>query len=304
VEGLLIVASWADHFRNDLGLEGVSQVWGLRPSWYFWICGSPGVYHLELMDTAAGDHSDSTFYKARFMIKCYPFLAHSYYSRYSLLEQALAKSRYFDSTRSPVYETREHIPQDLYNVGILELTMDEENLQANFVFETFDILRSVYVQKTERSYPELNFRHCFNAGEIDRNLPALKIGYPLFDCMVCLYSYARKNHPHQVRLSRFQGYEFALEKDDVRLSPSADIHGYRLQVSYFCAPNDKILGMVNGLPPDSRKDLSVIYNRSFECNHFQPTPEEKKLPTPLNAKWWALAETDYSSNLTSTCGCH
>ena len=45
---MLVTTSWVDDVKTVTGLEAVSQVWGEKPAWYFWISGTPGVYALQL----------------------------------------------------------------------------------------------------------------------------------------------------------------------------------------------------------------------------------------------------------------
>ena len=69
VENMLVTASWVEAVRQTLGLTAVSQVWSERPSWYFWISGAAGVYHLQ-MEGASGE---GDLVIGSFSVKCYPF---------------------------------------------------------------------------------------------------------------------------------------------------------------------------------------------------------------------------------------
>ena len=48
IDTLLVKASWVDAVKSVTGLKAVSQIWGEKPAWYFWISNTPGVYALQL----------------------------------------------------------------------------------------------------------------------------------------------------------------------------------------------------------------------------------------------------------------
>ena len=48
---------------------------------------------------------------------------------------------------------------------------------------------------------------------------------------------------------------------------------------------------------------AVIFDRIFQCDHFPRDHDQIPLITALNEQWWTLAESDYKSELASTCGC-
>lgn len=92
---MLIVSSWSEQFRTDIGLKGISQVWGGPPAWYFWLADAPGVYHLELL-AAEGDMTyGKDLYKGVFVVKCYPYQNSRHFQSFSFLEQKLIQSHFF-----------------------------------------------------------------------------------------------------------------------------------------------------------------------------------------------------------------
>lgn len=71
MDGLLVAASWVERLREELGLEGVHQVWGEVPTWYLWLADSPGAYCLEMVDVSrVGDG----LINGSFAVKFYPAL--------------------------------------------------------------------------------------------------------------------------------------------------------------------------------------------------------------------------------------
>ena len=301
---MLIFASWSEEFRTTIGLEGVSQVWGGRPAWYFWLENAPGVYHLELADAVTDKTKQRTFITGLFTIKCYPYPHSGHFQTFSFQEQKLVQSRFFDDTHTPVFEYQSEIPPNLFHVGTLELTVDHDDAVAFFCFETLDYLRTRYIQKTNETYHNLNLDRKFKKGEIDRNIPGLKIGNPLFDCLLCLFANASKRAPMHVQCSRFAGFEMKMQQGNADLGRSDRIKGYRLRVLYT-SPYDRqaaALIKVNNGGVRSRED--IFYNRKFTDGHFHDHAGQERLPLTINPQWWQVAHTRYQSELASSCGCH
>lgn len=299
----MITASWIENLKAELGLTGVAQVWGDRPSWYFWVTDAPGVFHLEFDDADAVTTETGAFYTADFILKCYPYPHHSLFKAFSSLEKALVQSPFFDDTHSPTFEYREQIPPDLFNIATMEITVDSTGQIIRFGFETFDLLRTVCLHDTVRSYPELSRRYTLKGGTVDRNVPALHIGYPFFGRMMCLYAYATGKTPARIQLARCRGFEFGLDAEAVRFIPSNKIQNYRYGV-WFHPLNKFQTGNPDKMPATiSIEAEKILYDRAFHCGHFHPSPAEKVLPVPLDNRWWALAHARYKSHLTSCCGC-
>ncbi|WP_319522317.1 hypothetical protein [uncultured Desulfosarcina sp.] len=301
---MLIVSSWSEQFRADVGLKAFSQVWGGPPAWYIWLADAPGVYHLALIETEEKKHKGKNFYKAAFAVKCYPYPDGACYSSFSFVEQKLIQSRFFDETHTPVFECREKIPSDLFNVAVLTITMDDEANMSSFCVETLDILRSRYASKTNQTFPVLDIARKFVVDEIDRDIPGLEIAYPLFDCLMCLYANAGKQAPVQVQCSRTPGFEVIIERGKVSAQLNKAINGYRLTVHYAVAD---CYEQINTEPMQfdiEECGEAPFYKRTFPCGHFHDEEVDGNLPITINKNWWSLAHRHYVSELASSCGCH
>jgi hypothetical protein len=115
---------------------------------------------------------------------------------------------------------------------MLEVDMDHEAPMASFCIETQDTLRSRYAAETNQFFPIVDLDRSLSSGEIDRDIPGLKIAYPLFDCLMCLYANAGKQAPLQVQCSKTPGFEVVIERGKVNAKPNKAINGYRLEVLY------------------------------------------------------------------------
>lgn len=47
----------------------------------------------------------------------------------------------------------------------------------------------------------------------------------------------------------------------------------------------------------------IIFDQKYQCGHFHHSQNLIPLKTPLNEKWWSLADSDYKSELAASCGC-
>lgn len=301
---MLIVSSWSDQFRADIGLKGFSQVWGGPPAWYIWLDDAPGVYHLELLKTEEKERKGKSLCKAVFAVKCYPYPDGACFSSFSFIERKLIQSHFFDETNTPVFECRKIIPSDLFNMAMLEITMDEEADMASFCIETLNILRSRYSLETDQVFPVLDINRKFFAGEIDRDIPGLEIAYPLFDCVMCMYANADKQAPIQIQCSKTPGFEAVIENGKVEAKPDTAINGYRLAVFYTATGHrdqtiNATMQIESGEPEEDR-----FYKRMFLSGHFHKDEADGNLPISINKKWWSLAHGQYVSELASSCGCH
>jgi len=300
---MLIVASWSEKFRSTIGLEGVSQVWDSRPAWYFWLKNAPGVYLLELVDAGDSQFKQRTFFTALFTIKCYPYPDSRHFQSFSFQEQKLVQSKFFDNTHTPTFEYQSDISPNLFNVSAFELTVEQDGGLSLFCFETLDYLRTRYVQKTSETFPNLNLDRNFKKGEIDRNIPGLDVGHPMYDCLLCLFANASKQAPLQVQCARFAGFEINQQSGSAGLRRSDRIKGYRLRVLYNSNHDGQALALIKSISrAKSRED--IFYNRKFADGHFHDNAGQELLPIKINPQWWQAAHTQYHSELASACGCH
>ena len=304
IEEMLILSSWSEQFRSDIGFNGVSQIWGDRLAWYFWLADSPGVYQLEMMNTEEDMDIRGDRCTAVFQVKCYPYQESPEFQSFSFLERKLVQSNLFDDTNTPAFEHQGDIPPDLFTVATVEITMDLEGNATIISFESMDYLRIRYVQEAHQSYPIINLERSFNCQEIDRDVPGFQMGYPLFDCLMCLYANTFKQPPLEIRCSKSPGYEAIVKGGDVYAREINNIKGFKLSMFYSVKGLSSYPDMDCTLENSDEGSEDIIYDRSFACGNFHENKGDKKLPVMLNRKWWSLAHTHYESELTSSCGCH
>ena len=149
----------------------------------------------------------------------------------------------------------------------------------------------------------MDYTRQFGGGEIDRNLPGLRIAYPLFDCLVCLYANATKQSPHHIQCAQLPGFEMVIHDETVAAKTVSDIKRYRMDVSY---------GLLTvGCPGDAMgasddfdgHPATIVYDRTFANGHGHDDGGRERLPITINTKWWMIAREQYTSELASSCGC-
>lgn len=301
---MLIVSSWSEQFRSDIGLNGVSQVWGTRPAWYFWLDKSPGVYQLEMMTADEALEANAAYCRACFRIKCYPFPDREEFASFSFQERNMVKSTLFDDTNTPRFEHQDDIPIDLFTVATLSIITGLEGNVAIFCLESMACLRTRYILETHQYFPLLNQEHIVKEKEIDRAVPGFQVGYRLFDCLMSLYANTHKLAPCEVAFTQTTGYEVVSNGSHIDAYKTDATKGYDLRVLFGTDDAESLHDDSDEMRTLDAGDEKCIYRKRFNCGHYHPLLQESKSPISLNPQWWSLAHQHYESELASTCGCH
>jgi hypothetical protein len=311
IEGMLSTVSWVEKVKNRLGIEGVSQIWGDAPAWYFWISDARGVYHFQLSEASISkDHPKTA--RGVFTIKCYPYSHRDAFSSFSFQERHLMQSRLFDDTHTPRFEDRERIPDALFNAGVIEYTVGLDDDMRCVTLESLDTLRIGYEKETVQEYELIGKSRHFKKGEIDRFVPGWKLGYCFFDRLLCMLAFYCKAKPMRLRITRSSGFEYVYTGGDTfECIDAPDIPCF--SASLFFGPADGHPCSVDfqahhPAEPDFDPDTAeVLYDQTFHCGHYHPldTSILNKLPeeTHINPLWWSLADAEHKSELASSCGC-
>lgn len=312
INGMLVTTSWIDELMDLLGLEAVSQIWGSVPAWYLWLSNAHGVYRLQLAD-AMEDKNQPDNKQGLFSIKCYPFHDTSVFNTFSYEEQMLSRSEFFDDTHTPRFEKMERIPDPLFNVAAMEYRVNQDGTMACFTLESLDTLRCTYPEETVLDFDLIKKSRSYREGEIGRSVPGLQLGYPVFDRLLCMYAFYSKAKPIRVRITRSPGFEYIHTGNHTfECLDTPDIHRLAATV-FFTSSNCPDVG-INLNQPDileteeEQDQLEILLDCAFPCGHLHLTEKiasfQKVEAVPVNPLWWSLGETKYTSNLTSTCGCH
>ena len=312
INSMLVTTSWVDTLKDLLGMEAVSQIWGDVPAWYMWLSDAMGVYQLQLVD-AGFDENTPANKQGLFSKKCYPFHNATVFDSFSYEEQCLSRGCFFDDTHTPRFEDKERIPDSLFNVAAMEYRVNQDDTMACFTLESLDTMRCVYPDETVLDFDLVNKSRRYAAGETGRSVPGWRLGYPVFDRLLSMYAFYSKAKPVRLRITRSPGFEYvhtgnhAFACVDVQ-----DTH--RLAASVFFAPQDSSGHSMNLNELDimeqeeEESQMEVLLDRAFPCGHFHASDKmiSSKIPedTHVNELWWSLAETEYKSELGSTCGCY
>lgn len=301
---MLVTTSWVDDVKRVTGLNAVSQVWGDKPAWYFWIADTPGVYALQLEGiTTPPDLDHRDWVTGSFAMKCYPFSHEKVFGTFSFQERTLIQSNCFDHTHTPRFSHREQIPGTLFNVAAVELKVDSADRQALFVLQGLDIMQISYAEDVVRNYRRLQQEKRFEGGDIDRSVPGWELAYPLFDRLICLYAFYSRQPPTRMWMTRSPGFSYVVDNDQAACVQTPEISLFSLSV-LFGDPETEDQEEADLIHrEDIGDDQQLVYDRTFHCDHFHREAHQPPYLPPLNEQWWSLAHTDYKSTLSSTCGC-
>ena len=297
VESMLITASWVEKVKKMLDLAGVSQVWGDRPEWYFWIDGSPGVYALVFEQSGTIATADQILNVGQFVVKCYPFLTAGVFEAFSPREREIVNSDLFDHTQTPQLETKPEIPEALFAIGSISFALDAAETVALLTFDSLDFLRwSVLTAKTGsvNNLPEKS---------LIRNIPGWQIGYPLFDRLVSLYAFYSKQPPAFIGATQSPGFECII---DTYQTPEnrmcADTRQLSTSVLFVnSGDTDACVDNIWRAQLDPEEQIILEHTCSHTtCNHYVASEMSQ---VAINSLWWDLAHADLKSELVSTCGC-
>jgi len=306
IENSLITASWVEKVKQGIGLEAVSQVWGEQPAWYFWIENIPGAFSLQLENASTEKTGNAEWGNGIFSIKHYPHPRQEVFKDFSFQEQCFVRSEYFDRTHTPRFEYKESIPATLFNVASMEYLAGPDDGPALFSLESLDVMRVSCKQPSVQKYAMLGKNRVFKGGEIDRKVPGWELGFTLFDRLLSLYSFYSKTKPLRVLITRSPGFEYVFDgNQNMQYEDASDLSIYSLDVLFTsqnqAVADPEIVDLIDRRI--SGEDREIVYDRSFLCGHFHNETNPFSQPAPLNEQWWSLAESDYKSELASTCGC-
>jgi hypothetical protein len=300
IEGLLIRASWLGALRSLLGLDSVSQVWGGNAAWYLWIQGAPGPYHLAFSEGDVVEANGHRLFEGRFAVKCYPYPDHPNFNGFSSEERQLIRSDLFDATHTPRFEAIAKIPGSLFTVGSICLLCDEE---ASFVLLTYQSLDALRISQSDTLSGFSKTDSGTGAARLVRNVAGWEIGYPLFDCLVGLYAHSTGYPPAFIGATSCQGFEHTVFADGRAVCRTSRKSTQTTLTIAFHPSNDNNGRIKNlwkeGLEPGEKIQIAQRLPDTIDSTLGTNLPNN----IALNPLWWTIADLEFKSELTSTCGC-
>jgi hypothetical protein len=300
IEGLLIRASWVGALRSMLGLEKVSQIWNGNAGWYFWLRTAPGPYALVFSEGQTIEIHGRRLFEGQFLIKCFPYPEYPGLSGFSAEERRLIGSDSFDDTHTPCFEAETGLPEWLFTVGSFALICDQEDTLNLLTYQSLDALR---IRELDHSGSGAGPDRPSEAARWLRNIAGWDIGYPLFDCLVGLNCHAAGQPPAFIGLSQSEGFDYRITgTTGVELCNSSKTTQTALTFSF----NSSDIGT---------EWIKTVWQNRLEAGESilaarrltDSTEDAGQMDLPENIKlnplWWKIAESDFRSELTSTCGC-
>lgn len=298
VDALLMTASWVDRLRHELGLIGASQVWGERPAWYLWLAGSPGAFHVEMVESVLDGSGPNSLARALFTVKFYPSPESGVFGHFSPQERAQMLNGCFDRTGTPIFDRLGEIPPHLFSVGSLEMVCHPDQDWMIFSLAALDLCREI---KSARPDPAGGA-----ASEVVvRRAPGWNLAYELFSSLLSLWSFQHKQTPSRIQMTTEQGFETVsslAETPSIREAP--DISLQNMWVMF---------GSAMEIPPQAALDLleaeltesgrQELINQTFSCGHYHHVEHQVKQLGAMSESWWHLAHAGYQSERCTSCGC-
>jgi hypothetical protein len=229
-----------------------------------------------------------------FAVKFYPSLDSEIFQALLPKEREIRKSALFDASGAPAFETRHHIPADLFTVGVLSLTMDPDQEWGLYTVTALNICRQM-------GRPD--------GGEEEEilfgSLPGWQLSFALYHRLLCLHAFHKKHPPVNAQFSVEPGFE-KVYTSDIDVETRRCSANKTLTLSVLFAPD-------SADPPAEplelmRRDLDEsggrkIVDQRFTCEHFRSVEIGPAGQPVLSEDWWRLAGVDYKSELASSCGC-
>jgi len=303
-DGMFTKISWVEDLMDQLGVQGISQVWGDDPEYYLWLTDAPGVYHIKL-ESGDSDRSTQDRIRGLFSIRCYPLVGSRLMDGYSREEQRLVSSELFDHTNTPRYDCRDDIPPTFFTVGTMEIIQDIEHASTVWVVESLDRLLFKALHATDSTLVESTGGSAERGPATLRDVPGWSLSYSLFDRLVSMCAYCLGRQPCRVVLADSLGFEF--HGGDGNGSgdavPSDSIVSHTLAVAFVQPPADR--GAVDSFIADllAEQDHSVMLDTPFPHQACQDHGCENPAHKVVNPQWWSIPFGSYRSKLTTTCGC-
>ena len=298
IESMLITTSWDHKVRGRLGIQAVSQVWGERPQWYFWLQHAPGVYSLqfEIGDEVVLD--GDVYAIGQFKVKCYPYGQAADFVTFSPLEREVVSGPLFDHTHTPIFETRKEISDDLFVIGqmVLISAMDNAiNMAAYDSLERFKV--SGEVPESSKDDSEYTAKHMI------RSVAGWRIGYPLFECLAGMHAFHTKQAPLFMGAKSAPGFEAKVTSENNIVMASTD-----------CIPHLSVSLMFLKTPQNAKEALQIwrsctepderiLFEYFFKPGETSCPRDFADTRFPTNPNWWELAAVEGHSEMASLCGC-
>ena len=303
---MLITTSWVEKVKELIHLKAISPIWGDKPAWYFWLSHIQGAYLLELDETDDEKWENEGLASGIFKVKHYPYPHKAGFYDFSFEEQAFVQSDFFDHTHTPKFEKKDRIPDSLFNIAALELTIDPAENLALFSMEALDSMQIHYGREIYQTYPDIHKTKQYEAGEKARDVPGFDLGYQLFSSLLSLYSFYSKIKPVRTVLTRSPGFKHICNSpQDYQCIDTDDINLYVL-CGLFSDTSGKNIANGEKLIGQRFEDVDeeIVFDQQFSNGHLPHNYISPVVEPALDEKWWSLAEADYKSDLGSTCGCN
>ncbi|MDQ1239401.1 MAG: hypothetical protein QG577_1587 [Thermodesulfobacteriota bacterium] len=296
--------SWVEDLREELGVEGISQVWGDDPEYYVWIADTPGIHHIKL-EWVEHDTSHPALIRGLFSIRCYPLIGSTLVGSFSREEQRIVSGSLFDDTNTPRYESRDAIPGECFAVGTMEILQDVRGSTTMFVLESLDRFVTKSLHGIAHTPESSTSNESDQLSTVLRDVPGWSLSHSLFDRLVSMFAYSSGIQPSRVVLVDSPGFEYWSAADNTNwhtvASDCVAAHALIVAFSDHQGDGETVKSFIADLKADQTR--TIVLDARFPHHACHDSGCEHAHHAVVNPQWWSIPLGRYRSNLTSTCGC-
>jgi hypothetical protein len=251
-----------DTVKNLLAFKAVSQVWETPPAWYVWMTDAHGVYKLQLAQSEQIDDK-GLHLNGIFTVKCFPYPHSALFKTFSPEERELRTSSLFDETHTPKFEYLDQLPENAFNVAMIECESHRQVLCSLHAGEPINSCEQLMVPPPML---ERKQRRC---------VPGWRLGRSFFNWLLAVYAFESRTMPTRIRLSRSPGFETVQTNSrNVEYQDSLDIHCYTASVDFGQVP------ATPAIEKELHEQGDVLLDGTFpNLDKGRITPLSKRHPT-------------------------
>ncbi|MBZ0154849.1 MAG: hypothetical protein K8I29_01370 [Alphaproteobacteria bacterium] len=189
LEACFIYLSYATpDIREDIGIQGLSQVWIDTPAWYLWVKGRPGAFMIETVESGCLEEGNIVADSGLMAVRYFPSPGEEVFRDFSPGERALRKSSLFDITGTPRFEGVKRVRAGLYHIANLECLFGNRSQWMSLILDA-----PLLLTQPPGEFGATPAADTTEATE--RAIPAYALSLALYDTLVKMFTYFLRRTP-------------------------------------------------------------------------------------------------------------
>jgi len=298
----------SDSARSFFGIKGISEKLTGSPGWYLWFEDRPGAYLLELVEAESpqkGTEQESSYslkklFSGHYQIKYFPEVSDSQLlEKFSLSEQIVRASDFFDTTGTPTFEASTEIHDTLFLVGSLDVLQSPDKSFTQFFLNAPDHWVTRHLKGFELITEDGSEVMAIPPGENDRNAPAWQLSWWLVDRLITLFCFVRKTPPLCAAVFEKEGKVFEIDRDkSIAEKPEPTIKELKLATVFMVSDKTGEVNFdVDGYIAQLREHGFFRGASLIDIQKGKPAINRDW----INSRWWHASHFDVSLEDTVPC---